>query len=143
MATEQQGTAAALPGAWLPHGAMERHTEWTAKGGEMIIRCSSCSVLESELRAVEQAVGFSGNPGELAQVVAAILAKRDATRTELRAAVDALRDMLEDGGLACIDHAERILAAYDAKHPEGTALPQPVNDPELHELYGVWKKEAK
>ncbi len=85
MATEYAEASAALPCARLPHGAMERQTEWPAKGGEMIIRCSSCSQLEDELRA----------------------------------AVDALRDLLEDGGLACIDHAERIIAAYDAKHPEG------------------------
>ncbi len=38
MAAEQPGPAAALPGARLPHGAMEWQAERTEKGSKMTIR---------------------------------------------------------------------------------------------------------
>ncbi len=41
-----------------------------------------CELLRAELTAIERAVGFSGNRGELVEVISKILTKRDEMRAE-------------------------------------------------------------
>lgn len=70
-------------------------------------------VAEAEVESVERAVGFRGNPGELADVVAAILAKRDQLRAERDAAVMKVSELSREigrieGGAMKIDRAEAI-----------------------------------
>ena len=57
---------------------------------------------------------------QLADEAEALAIEADGLRAELRAAVDALRNAhLAHGYCAACDRAAAIVAAYDAKHPEG------------------------
>jgi hypothetical protein len=77
-------------------------------------------VAEAEVESVERAVGFRGNPGELADVVAAILAKRDQLRAERDAAVMKVSELSRElgrieGGAMRIDRAEAMKRARAAQ----------------------------